>query len=152
MHGASSTEGLHDFLRRQNSRTVLTAIQTRRLRNPSLPEAELSGEILVQRILQTSAAAAQRCVANPGTTPASTSKAGRISLQNFAWFTLAYNVAVVLWGAYVRSTGSGAGCGNHWPLCNGEFLPVTSRARTVIALTRRAPSGFSLVLVATLLI
>ncbi len=41
----------------------------------------------------------------------------------FAWGVLAYNVAVILWGALVRATGSGAGCGGHWPLCNGEVLP-----------------------------
>jgi len=32
-------------------------------------------------------------------------------LRRFAWLTLAYHVAVILWGAYVRATGSGAGCG-----------------------------------------
>jgi heme A synthase len=40
-------------------------------------------------------------------------------LARFAWAVLVYNVAVILWGAYVRATGSGAGCGAHWPLCNG---------------------------------
>ena len=44
-------------------------------------------------------------------------------VARFAWAVLAYNVAVILWGAYVRATGSGAGCGNHWPLCNGEIVP-----------------------------
>jgi heme a synthase len=77
---------------------------------------------------------------------------GRVSLSSFAWFTLAYNVAVVLWGAYVRATGSGAGCGSHWPLCNGEFLPLTSRTQTLIEFTHRATSGLSLFLVATLLV
>ena len=41
----------------------------------------------------------------------------------FAWGVLAYNIAVILWGAYVRASGSGAGCGEHWPLCNGVVLP-----------------------------
>jgi heme a synthase len=59
---------------------------------------------------------------------------------------------VVLWGAYVRATGSGAGCGSHWPLCNGEFLPLTSRTQTLIEFTHRATSGLSLFLVATLLV
>src|ERR687892_376725 len=45
------------------------------------------------------------------------------ALARFAWTVLAYNVAVIAWGAYVRATGSGAGCGEHWPLCNGEVLP-----------------------------
>ena len=41
----------------------------------------------------------------------------------FAWAVVAYNLAVILWGAYVRASGSGAGCGSHWPLCNGEVVP-----------------------------
>lgn len=76
---------------------------------------------------------------------------GRISLARFAWFVVAYNVAVVIWGAYVRATGSGAGCGSHWPLCNGELLPTTAQIRTVIEFTHRVTSGLSLVLVAILL-
>ena len=35
----------------------------------------------------------------------------------YAWGVLAANLAVVLWGAYVRASGSGAGCGSDWPLC-----------------------------------
>src|SRR6267378_1786217 len=55
-------------------------------------------------------------------------------------------------GAYVRATGSGAGCGSHWPLCNGEFLPTTPQTQTVIEFTHRVTSGVSLVLGAILLI
>jgi cytochrome c oxidase assembly protein subunit 15 len=83
---------------------------------------------------------------------ASISDIGRVSLARFAWFVVAYNVAVVIWGAYVRATGSGAGCGSHWPLCNGEFLPATPQTQTVIEFTHRVTSGLSLVLVAMLLI
>src|SRR5262245_6695479 len=87
-----------------------------------------------------------------GAAPLAVSDAGRVPLSRFAWFTLAYNIAVVLWGAYVRATGSGAGCGSHWPLCNGEFLPLTSRTQTLIEFTHRATSGLSLLLVTILLI
>jgi heme a synthase len=66
----------------------------------------------------------------------------------FAWFVLAYNVAVILWGALVRATGSGAGCGGHWPLCNGDVLPNVSQIATIIELTHRAMSGLALVLIA----
>jgi len=65
----------------------------------------------------------------------------------FAWGVLAYNVAVILWGALVRATGSGAGCGGHWPLCNGDVLPNISQIGTVIELTHRIMSGVALVLV-----
>ena len=70
----------------------------------------------------------------------------------FAWGVLAYNVAVILWGALVRATGSGAGCGGHWPLCNGEVLPNVSQIATVIELTHRVMSGIALVLVVTMFV
>src|SRR5208337_3512320 len=69
----------------------------------------------------------------------------------FAWAVLAYNLAVVLWGAYVRATGSGAGCGNHWPLCDGPVAPQTPAGATVIEFTHRVTSAFDLMLVAALL-
>jgi heme a synthase len=83
---------------------------------------------------------------------ASISKIARVPLAHFAWFVVAYNVAVIVWGAYVRATGSGAGCGSHWPLCNGEFLPAAPQTQTAIEFTHRVTSGLSLVLVAILLI
>ena len=46
----------------------------------------------------------------------------------FAWATLCFNVAVVLWGAFVRATGSGAGCGNKWPVCSGSLLETSANA------------------------
>ena len=68
----------------------------------------------------------------------------------FAYLVLAYTLLVVLWGAYVRATGSGAGCGSHWPLCNGEVLPRAPEAATRIEFTHRVTSGLSLLLVAAL--
>ncbi|HEV2200463.1 MAG TPA: COX15/CtaA family protein [Bryobacteraceae bacterium] len=68
----------------------------------------------------------------------------------FAWSVLIYNLAVILWGALVRATGSGAGCGGHWPLCNGEVLPASPPIATVIELTHRAMSGVALVAAAAL--
>jgi heme A synthase len=73
-------------------------------------------------------------------------------IARFAWFVVAYNIAVILWGAYVRASGSGAGCGNHWPLCNGELLPTSAQTQTLIEFTHRVTSGLSLVLAAILLI
>ncbi len=70
----------------------------------------------------------------------------------FAWGVLAYNVAVILWGALVRATGSGAGCGGHWPLCNGDVLPNVSQIGTVIELTHRIMSGLALVMVAVMFV
>lgn len=64
-----------------------------------------------------------------------------------AWAVLAYNILVVLWGAYVRASGSGAGCGSHWPLCNGSVIPRAPQVQTIIEYSHRITSGLSLVAV-----
>lgn len=63
----------------------------------------------------------------------------------FAWAVLIWNVIVVLWGAFVRATGSGAGCGNHWPLCNGEVVPRAQQVETLVEFTHRLMSGAALI-------
>jgi heme A synthase len=68
----------------------------------------------------------------------------------YAWSVLAFNIAVVLWGAFVRATGAGAGCGKHWPLCNGEMLPRAPSLNTIVEFTHRVTSGIDLALVALL--
>lgn len=68
-------------------------------------------------------------------------------LTQSAWGILVYNVAVIVWGAYVRATGAGAGCGNHWPLCNGEVIPRAARMETLIEFSHRATSGLAALLV-----
>lgn len=65
----------------------------------------------------------------------------------YAWVVLGYNLLVILWGAFVRASGSGAGCGSHWPLCNGEVVPRAHAAETLIELTHRSTSGVALLLV-----
>ncbi|HEU5101663.1 MAG TPA: COX15/CtaA family protein [Roseiflexaceae bacterium] len=70
----------------------------------------------------------------------------------FAWAVLGYNLLVILWGAYVRATGSGAGCGDHWPLCNGEVIPRSPGAEMLVEFTHRASSGIALLLVVGLLV
>ena len=70
----------------------------------------------------------------------------------YAWSVLAFNIAVVLWGAFVRATGAGAGCGKHWPLCNGEILPRSPSLNTIIEFTHRVTSGIDLALVALLVV
>lgn len=73
-------------------------------------------------------------------------------LIRFAWFAVFYNVMVILWGALVRATGSGAGCGNHWPLCNGQVIPVSPGIHTIIEFTHRMMTGGSTFLVLALLV
>ena len=55
----------------------------------------------------------------------------------YAWFVLSFAIAVVLWGAGVRATGSGAGCGDQWPLCNGGWFPRVPALHTVVEFTHR---------------
>ncbi len=72
------------------------------------------------------------------------------AFHRFAWTVLGWNILVVLWGAYVRASGSGAGCGNHWPLCNGEVVPQSPQLATIIEFTHRMMSGVALILVVAL--
>jgi heme A synthase len=69
----------------------------------------------------------------------------------YAWTVLAYNVGVVLWGAFVRASGAGAGCGRHWPRCNGVVIPRDPSVETIIEFTHRATSGIALIAVVALL-
>lgn len=73
-------------------------------------------------------------------------------IAKYSWGVLLYNLLVILWGVYVRASGSGAGCGSHWPLCNGEIIPQTPRAETLIEFTHRIMSGLSFFLVLGLFI
>jgi heme a synthase len=74
------------------------------------------------------------------------------ALVRFAWGVVSYNVLVILWGALVRATGSGAGCGNHWPLCNGQVVPLSPNVHTVIEFTHRCMTGGSLFVVIGLMV
>jgi cytochrome c oxidase assembly protein subunit 15 len=65
------------------------------------------------------------------------------ALRRFAWAVLAYFIGVILWGTLVRATGSGAGCGDHWPLCNGTVMQHSPRVDTMIEFTHRITSGLS---------
>jgi heme A synthase len=73
-------------------------------------------------------------------------------IAKYSWGVLFYNLIVILWGVYVRASGSGAGCGSHWPLCNGEIIPQTPRVETIIEFTHRIMSGLSFFLVLGLFI
>jgi len=74
----------------------------------------------------------------------SAAPANTVNFTRFAWAVLGWNLLVILWGAYVRASGSGAGCGSHWPLCNGEVVPQAPEAHTVIEFAHRATSGIAL--------
>jgi heme a synthase len=71
----------------------------------------------------------------------------RKSFARFVWATFAVNLLVVLWGGYVRASGSGAGCGSHWPTCSGEVVPTAPSIKTLVELSHRVTSGIALLLV-----
>jgi cytochrome c oxidase assembly protein subunit 15 len=74
------------------------------------------------------------------------------NFRRFAWVTLAVNVAVIAWGGFVRATGSGAGCGQHWPMCNGVVVPRSPSAEMLVEYTHRLTSGIALLLVVALIV
>src|ERR1039457_3189237 len=73
-------------------------------------------------------------------------------LPRFAWFAVFYNVLVILWGALERASGSGAGCGNHWPLCNGQVIPVSPGIHTIIEFAHQQMTVGSTLIVLALLV
>ena len=83
-------------------------------------------------------------------------RAGRLrgltGARRFAWGVVGWNVFVALWGAVVRSTESGAGCGNNWPLCNGQVIPVSPTWHTVIEFVHRQTVSVSVITMILLLV
>ncbi len=77
---------------------------------------------------------------------------GNRRFAQYAWGVVAANVVVILWGAFVRATGSGAGCGDHWPLCNGQIIPRAEQVETLIEFSHRVTSGLALLAVVALLV
>jgi cytochrome c oxidase assembly protein subunit 15 len=68
------------------------------------------------------------------------------SLSTLAWVVIVASTLVMLQGALVRATGSGAGCGSHWPTCNGEVIPLIGSTETVMEYSHRILSFLVLVL------
>jgi heme A synthase len=56
----------------------------------------------------------------------STDASAQQSLRRFAWLsfiTAFFTYCLIVFGGVVRITGSGMGCGDDWPLCNGRLIP-----------------------------
>ena len=70
----------------------------------------------------------------------------------YAWFVLAYNVVVILWGVFLRASKSGDGCGQYWLTCHGEVIPSAPELKTVIEFSHRLTSGVAFFAVLILLI
>lgn len=89
---------------------------------------------------------------SPTTSLSSSQPLRMLQVARFAWATLCFNVAVMLWGTYVRATGSGAGCGDHWPVCNGDVLGSSAKVQTLIEFTHRMTSAIALLMVGCLVV
>lgn len=76
----------------------------------------------------------------------------RKHFSRYAWLVLGFNLLVIIWGALVRASRSGEGCGDHWPLCNGTVLPHAAQIATIIEFTHRATTGLALISVVFLAI
>lgn len=72
-------------------------------------------------------------------------------LNRFSWGVLLYILLVVAFGAFVRASFSGDGCGAHWPLCDGEIIPSFSKLEQVFEFSHRISSGLVLPLVLAML-
>lgn len=70
----------------------------------------------------------------------------------FAWFVLAYNVVVIIWGVFLRASKSGDGCGQHWLTCHGEVIPSAPELKTIIEFSHRLMSGIDFFIVLALMI
>lgn len=68
-------------------------------------------------------------------------RANLSAFAKYAWFTLAYNILVILWGVFLRASKSGDGCGQHWLTCHGEVIPSAPELKTVIEFSHRITSA-----------
>jgi heme A synthase len=75
-----------------------------------------------------------------------------VAFRRFAWAFVVYTLGVILWGAFVRATGSGAGCGADWPTCGGEVVPRSPATETLIEYTHRLTSGLAWLLSAVMVV
>lgn len=62
------------------------------------------------------------------------------AFAKYAWFALAYNLVVILWGVFLRASYSGDGCGQHWITCHGEAIPSAPELKTLIEFSHRVTS------------
>ena len=74
------------------------------------------------------------------------------NFARFAWFTLGFNLLVILWGVFLRASKSGDGCGQHWLTCGGEVIPSAPQLKTVIEFSHRLTSGLALIAVVVLVV
>src|SRR5436190_23301899 len=74
------------------------------------------------------------------------------SFAKFAWFTLGFNLLVILWGVFLRASHSGDGCGQHWLTCQGEVIPSAPELKTIIEFSHRITTAIAGIVVLVLVV
>ena len=70
--------------------------------------------------------------------------------RRYVFAVFVYTIAVILWGAWVRISHSGNGCGDSWPLCKEQVIPTAAALPTWIEFAHRLSSGLFAVLMVIL--
>lgn len=74
------------------------------------------------------------------------------ALRRLAYSTLALAYALIVFGAIVRISGSGMGCGDHWPRCFGRWFPPMDQPTLVIEWTHRLLAAITVAMVGLLVV
>jgi heme A synthase len=71
------------------------------------------------------------------------------TVRRFAYLALLLGFAQIIFGAIVRITGSGLGCGDHWPDCYGSFTPSGNAPNLLVEISHRyGAAALSLAIIA----
>lgn len=71
----------------------------------------------------------------------------KVLFKKVSFALLIYTILVILWGAWVRISHSGDGCGDSWPLCHGQIIPEAQQGKTWVEFGHRLMSGLFGILV-----
>jgi len=76
-----------------------------------------------------------------------------LTVRRVGYLVLLVGFAQVVFGAIVRITGSGLGCGDHWPDCFGSFTPAHSGPSLLVEISHRyGAAALSIAIVALLVV
>src|SRR5205085_4500580 len=72
-----------------------------------------------------------------------------VALRRLSYAALIVAFTHLVFGAIVRISGSGMGCGDHWPLCYGRLFPPMNRPDLVVEWTHRLLASILVLTVAS---
>ena len=74
------------------------------------------------------------------------------SLRRFSYAAFGVACLHLIFGAIVRISGSGMGCGDHWPRCYGRWFPPLDRPDLIIEVSHRYLASILMLSLAALLV